>query len=62
MTGNEVCVQHVYDTDSIGRYSVVSQRVGKADWVDVIYKTGAFFESVKFARIVSIPSWLCVKV
>ena len=29
--GNEVCVQHIYDTDSIGRYSVVSQRVGKAD-------------------------------
>ena len=40
--GNEVCVHHVYGIASIGRYSVVSQRVGKADWVDVIYKTGVF--------------------
>ena len=48
--GNEVCVQHVYDTDSIGRYSVVS------------LQNRSFFKSIKFARIVSFPSWLCVRV
>ena len=42
--GSKVRVQHVYDTDSIGRHSVVSQRLSKAEYYNmyVIYKTGAF--------------------
>ena len=68
--GNEVCVHHVYGIASIGRYSVVSQRVGQSRLGGCYLQNRSFylfililfFESVKFARIVSFTSWLCVRV